>query len=107
MNPDLFKRELEKYPVVRRSDHCKNRSSSQRAITHKEVPKLPNDGASKIVVTNTEADFRTMVEKASKKILDRQDQVKFMVELSKVMRRMPRWVNLEILEEFAKEDAAI
>ena len=49
-----------------------------------------------------EADFWTLVDLASGKILDRNDHTKFMRELRKEHSQIHRLVNLEILEDFAK-----
>ena len=104
MNAEVFKKELEKYSVVRRSDYCKSRSSSSRPVHKIEPLKAQDNQAAKVLAAAADLDFRTMVDKGSKKILDRQEQVKFIVELNKILRKIHRLVNLEILEDLAKED---
>ena len=49
-------------------------------------------------------DWLSLIETASKKIIDRGAHAKFMTELRKEHARVGRLVNLEILEEFASKE---
>ena len=102
MNPSEFKRELEKYPVVRRADYMRPRNTRDKSLHKSELPKQNTNQVMKSL--EEQRDWLSLIETASKKIIDRGAHAKFMTELRKEHARVGRLVNLEILEEFASKE---
>ena len=105
MNADHFKKELEKYSVVRSSNYVKVRSGS-RPKEYKSEP-VKSQPSQVIKTLEQEKDFWDLVNIASKKIItNKQQHAKFMQALANEHSGVSRLVNLEILEEFSTKELA-